>query len=192
MTETTQSLTRQRYDMLTLTLHWITAASVIFLFASAHIWEWLERGTPLRKGLQAAHISCGILLALVMIARPLWRLVSRYIPRYAMPPLESSRSTTLLAHGMHGALYLLLFAQIILGFLFRWSQQEPFHFFGYFDLSGWFAVDHALQHSLAQWHNNVAWALIILAFAHAMAALCHHYLFRDSVLRRMLPGRAFR
>lgn len=62
MTGTTQPLTRQRYDSFTLVLHWVTAACVIFLFASAHIWEQLERGTPLRKGLQAVHISCGILL----------------------------------------------------------------------------------------------------------------------------------
>ena len=64
---------RQRYDAFSMTLHWITAFSVIFLFASAHIWEQLEKGTPLRKGLQAWHISFGILLALVMIVRPLWR-----------------------------------------------------------------------------------------------------------------------
>ncbi|BCQ45039.1 hypothetical protein ERHA55_25660 [Erwinia rhapontici] len=119
---------RQRYDTFALTLHWITAASVIFLFASAHIWELLARGTPLRKGLQSVHISCGILLALVMIVRPLWRLYSQRQARFAMPPVAGSRPTRILAHAMHGALYLLLFAQISLGFLFRWAQQEPFSF----------------------------------------------------------------
>lgn len=192
MTEKIRPATRQRYDAFTLALHWITAASVIFLFASAHIWEVLERGTPLRKGLQAIHISCGILLALVMIVRPLWRVFSQRSDRFALPPLEGTRPGKLLAHGMHGALYLLLFAQIVLGFLFRWSQQEPFTFFGLVDLSGWVTVSTTLRHTLADWHGNVAWALIVLASAHAVAALCHHYLLRDSVLRRMLPGRAFR
>lgn len=192
MAETSQRVTRQRYDAFTLILHWVTAGSVIFLFASAHIWELLERGTPMRKGLQAAHISCGILLALVMIVRPLWRLLSQRSSRYLMPPVEGSRLAMLLAHGMHGALYLLLFAQIALGFLFRWSQQEPFRFFGLFDLSGWVTVTPTLRHTLAQWHGNVAWSLIALALAHALAALFHHYLLRDGVLRRMLPGRAFR
>lgn len=192
MTEKIRPATRQRYDAFTLTLHWITAASVFFLFASAHIWEVLERGTPLRKGLQAIHISCGILLALVMIVRPLWRVYSQRTARFALPPVEGSRPGKLLAHAMHGALYLLLFAQIALGFLFRWSQQEPFTFFGLVDLSGWVTISTALQHTLADWHGNVAWALIVLASAHAIAALCHHYLLRDSVLCRMLPGRAFR
>lgn len=192
MTEITQPVTRQRYDTFTLLLHWVTAASVIFLFASAHIWELLERGTPLRKGLQAVHISCGILLALVMVIRPLWRLVSHISSRFSMPPIEGTRLARSLAHGVHGALYLLLLIQIVLGFLFRWSQQEPFRFFGLFDLSGWVAVTPSLRHTLAQWHGNVAWALIALASAHAFAALIHHYLLRDGVLRRMLPGRAFR
>ncbi|MDN4126007.1 cytochrome b [Pantoea ananatis] len=183
---------RQRYDGMTLALHWITAASVIFLFASAHIWEWLERGTPLRKGLQSVHISCGIVLALVMVIRPVWRLMSQRSPRYAMPAAAVSRPAKLLSHCVHGALYLLLFTQIVLGFMFRWAQQEPFGFFGLFDLSGWVHVDPLLKHALGELHNNVAWALIILAAFHAMAALFHHYFLRDNVLRRMLPVRLFR
>lgn len=180
---------RKRYDAFALTLHWITAFSVIFLFASAHIWEVLERGTPLRKGLQSLHISCGILLAAVMIVRPLWRIISQRSPRYAMPPVAASRPSRMLAHLVHGMLYLLLLTQVVLGFLFRWAQQEPFRFFGLFDIPQWYAVDPALRHTLAGLHNNVAWALILLAAAHALAALFHHYFLRDNVLRRMLPGR---
>jgi cytochrome b561 len=32
--------------------------------------------------------------------------------------------------------------------------------------------------------------IVIIAFGHAMAALYHHYVLRDRVLRRMLPGAA--
>lgn len=45
---------RKRYDAFSMALHWVTAFCVIFLFASAHVWEALERGTPLRKGLAIA------------------------------------------------------------------------------------------------------------------------------------------
>ncbi|ADU71691.1 cytochrome b [Pantoea sp. At-9b] len=181
---------RQRYDVISLLLHWITAFSVIFLFASAHIWEQLERGTPLRKGLQAWHISLGILLALVMVIRPVWRIYSQRKADLAMPPSGESLGLRLMAHAVHGALYVLLFTQVALGFLFRWSQQEPFQFFGLFTIPPFITVDTALRHTLAGWHNNVAWALILLAGAHALAALFHHYVLRDNVLRRMLPLRA--
>jgi hypothetical protein len=49
MTATTQPLTQQCHDSFTLARHWVSAANVIFLFASAHIREPLERGTPLKK-----------------------------------------------------------------------------------------------------------------------------------------------
>jgi cytochrome b561 len=37
-------------------------------------------------------------------------------------------------------------------------------------------------------HEYIGWAIVILAFAHALAALYHHYVLKDRVLRRMLPG----
>lgn len=180
---------RQRYDAFSMALHWITAFSVIFLFASAHIWEQLEKGTPLRKGLQAWHISFGILLAVVMIVRPLWRIYSQRQSHLAVAPAEGRALLRIVAHAVHGLLYLLLFTQVVLGFLFRWSQQEPFSFFGLFNVPAFIQVDTALRHTLAGLHNNVAWALISLAGAHALAALLHHYVLRDNVLRRMLPLR---
>ncbi|ELY6247256.1 cytochrome b [Cronobacter universalis] len=187
MAEMNLSVARRRYDGVTLSLHWLTAAGVLFLFASAHIWEWLERGTPLRKGLQAVHISCGILLTVIVIVRLAWRFSGRRAPsREATSP-----AARFLAGSVHAALYLLLAAQIVLGFLFRWAQHEPFTFFGIIDLTGWFNVDPAIKHTLATWHNGVAWAIIALVFMHALAALAHHYVLKDDTLRRMMPGRAF-
>ena len=37
------------------------------------------------------------------------------------------------------------------------------------------------------WHELAANTIVILAAIHAAAALVHHYLWRDGVLRRMLP-----
>ncbi|WNY85034.1 cytochrome b (plasmid) [Cronobacter dublinensis] len=190
MAELHLPVTRKRYDSLTLLLHWLTAACVIFLFASAHVWEWLERGTPLRKGLQAVHISCGILLTLIVVVRLAWRFTGRRSPSRAMPAPAGSPATRLLAGSVHAALYGLLAAQIVLGFLFRWAQHEPFTFFGLVDLSGWVEVSPALRHDFGEWHNAVAWAIIALVFVHALAALMHHYLLKDDTLRRMMPGRA--
>jgi cytochrome b561 len=37
-------------------------------------------------------------------------------------------------------------------------------------------------------HYWVGWAIILVAFGHALAALFHHFALRDDVLWRMLPG----
>ncbi|MFL1502756.1 cytochrome b [Pseudomonas sp. O64] len=147
-----------RYDRLTRTFHWLTAAVVVFLFASAHIWENLEKGTPLRKGLQAVHTSLGIAMALLIVLRMVWRVFGGNRPK-----TDSHPTLNLLAEIAPGCLYLLLLAQIVLGFLLRWAQGEPFHFFGLFPVPAPFVIDHAWRGTLGGLHNNVAWAIILLA-----------------------------
>ncbi|UZE09232.1 cytochrome b [Pseudomonas sp. B21-053] len=172
-----------RYDRLTMSLHWLTAALVIFMFASAQIWEQLAKGTPLRKGLQSVHISCGILLAVIVIGRLLWRL-----SRGRRLPPANQGVMNIAAKTAHLALYLLLLSQIVLGFLFRWAQAEPFNFFGLFDVPTLLTFDKSMKSVFGGLHENVAWAIILLAGLHAVMALVHHYGMRDGTLRRMLPG----
>jgi cytochrome b561 len=172
-----------RYDRLTMSLHWLTAALVIFLFASAQIWDQLAKGTPLRKGLQSLHISCGILLAVIVIARLLWRLT-----RGRRLPAIQQGMMNIAAKAAHLALYLLLLGQIALGFLFRWAQAEPFSFFGLFDVPTLMSFDKSMKSVFGGLHEQVAWLIVVLAGLHAVMALVHHYGLRDGTLRRMLPG----
>jgi cytochrome b561 len=173
----------QRYDRLTRAFHWLTAALVVFMFASAHIWEALPKGTPLRKGLQSVHISLGIAMAVLIVARIAWRLLGSHQPTKQVHPVLN-----IAARLGHGALYLLLVAQVVLGFMFRWAQGEPFNFFGLFAVPAPFTISHDLRGTLGGLHDNVAWAIILLAGLHAGAALWHHYIVGDSTLRRMLPA----
>ena len=174
---------RERYDHATMFFHWVTAVLVIALFASAQIWSFLAKGTPLRHNLQALHISMGILLAVAIVGRLLWRTTQgRRLPH--LPGLAG-----LAAKAGHGLLYALLLAQIVLGFMFRWAQGEAFEFFGLFSVPALMAPNPDWRHTLGGLHENVAWALVILAGLHACVALAHHYWFKDGVLVRMWPGR---
>lgn len=172
------------YDRATIAFHWLTAVLVVGLFALAETWEFLPRGTPTRKLLQSVHISFGLLFAAVFVLRVIWRLsAGRKLP----PAVTGWLRVT--STGMHGLLYLLMAAQIILGFLFRWAQGEPFAFLGLFDVPTLIAIDHEQRRFIGGLHNTVGWSIIVLAFLHALAGLIHHYVLRDGVLRRMLPGR---
>jgi cytochrome b561 len=48
-------------------------------------------------------------------------------------------------------------------------------------------ANKALRHLIGDWHALAANAILILAGVHAAAALFHHFILRDGVLRRMLP-----
>jgi cytochrome b561 len=171
-----------RYDGATIVLHWLTAGLVIALFLLAEGWGFFPR--EIRQAGQSLHVSLGILLAAVLVARLLWRggAGRRLPPADAGLPGWAARAA-------HLALYGLLVAQATLGILFRWAEGEPLQFFGLFALPAAFAPDRDLARSLIGLHNTVAWIIIALAGLHAAAALIHHYALRDGVLRRMLPGR---
>lgn len=184
-TAATTSPLRARYDRVTMAFHWATAVLVVTLFGASYWWNSLPGGTPLRKWLQAFHISIGLLFVLVFIGRLLWRW-----RRGRKLPAANRSIADILARGVHALLYLLLAAQIALGFALRWAQGEPFFFFGLFSIPEILGPSKTWEHTFEPLHNYTAWAIVALAGGHAVAALVHHYALRDGVLRRMLPGRA--
>lgn len=170
------------YDSVTILLHWLTFVLVVLLFALAQTWGFLQHGTPIRKELQSLHISLGIILAVVIMVRLIWRaVVGRHLP------VLTEGWTAWAAKFVHFALYVLLVAQIIMGFLYRWAQAESFMFFGVFPVRFATSKNITLDHTFGDIHNFLAWTIIILVSFHSAAALLHHYWLRDNVLRRMLP-----
>lgn len=172
---------RTNYDNVAISLHWVTALLVLFQFVSAETWDWLSK--PARETMQSLHISFGVLLTLVIIARVVWRL----IPGHQRPSIVSGW-VEIASKCVHYLLYLLLVTQAGLGFAFRWAQGHAVSFFGMAGIPGPFgALDKAGRHTIHNLHDKVGWAIIIIAFGHALAALYHHYRLHDRVLGRMLP-----
>jgi cytochrome b561 len=170
------------YDNVAVTLHWLTALLVIVQFALAETWDYFSR--PTQESMQSVHVSLGVLFTAVILGRLAWR----FIPGHQVPSIELGWVKTA-SKAVHYLLYLLLVAQAATGFLFRWAQGHPVSFFGLFAIPSPFAaMDKATRHQLHDIHEKVAWGIIILAFGHALAALYHHYVLKDRVLMRMLPG----
>jgi cytochrome b561 len=173
------------YDGVTIALHWATALLVVVQFALAETWDWFAK--PTQSSMQSLHVSFGVLLTAVIVARLVWRL----IPGHQLSSLETGWVRTA-SKGTHYLLYTLLAAVIALGFAVRWAQGHPVSFFG-LDIPGPYGrQDSAVRHQLLDLHNYVAWAIVIIATLHALAALYHHYVLKDRVLVRMLPRGAMR
>jgi cytochrome b561 len=169
------------YDNVAVALHWATALLVVVQFVLAITWDDFPK--PTQESMQSLHVSLGVLLTAVIIARIVWRLM----PGHQMSSLEVGW-VRIASKGVHYLLYALLVAQATTGFLFRWAQGHPVSFFGLFGIPGPFgAVDRPTRHLLHSIHEYVGWAIVIIAFGHALAALYHHYVLKDRVLRRMLP-----
>ena len=169
------------YDNVAISLHWATALLVIVQFALAETWDYFAK--PTQESLQSLHVSLGVLLAAVVLARIAWRL----IPGHQRPAIVGGW-VKLASKAVHYLLYALLVAQAGLGFGFRWAQGHPLSFFGLFAIPAPYgALDRATRHTLHELHVKAGWTIVILAFGHALAALYHHYKLHDRVLGRMFP-----
>jgi cytochrome b561 len=91
------------------------------------------------------------------------------------------------ARANEAALYALLLLQPLTGFLQSIARGKPFALFGA-DVPVLMAKNKAFGHAVHDIHERGAWALLILIGLHALAALAHHFLMRDTVLRAMLPA----
>jgi cytochrome b561 len=169
------------YDNVAVALHWITAALVVVQFVSAITWDYFPKAT--RQTMESLHVSLGVLLTAVIIARVVWRL----LPGRQVSSLEIGW-VKIASKAVHYLLYALLAAQAVSGFVFRWAQGHPVDFFGLFGIPGPFGeIARPQRRLIHEVHEYVGWAIVVIAFAHALAALYHHYVLKDRVLNRMLP-----
>ncbi len=129
-------------------------------------------------------MSFGIILTLVIVARLLWRFAFWREVHSLESGLIRIASTT-----VHYVFYALLATEAVLGFLSRWEGNEAMSFFGVQIPPPFNGAGQKVAHQLQDIHNWVGWTIIILALGHALAALYHHYVLKDRVLKRMLPAR---
>ncbi|EEA01902.1 cytochrome B561 [Burkholderia sp. H160] len=172
---------RTSYDSFSILLHWMTVILVLAQFGLAHTWGFAPK--PTRHLMIVSHMSFGILLSAVLIVRIGWRLIPGH-----QRPATASGWVEMAAKGVHYLLYALLVGEAVLGFVLRWSGDESMSFFGLLIPAPFAPTDKATHHVIGEAHDFIGWAIIVIAAGHAAAALIHHYVLRDDVLRRMLPG----
>ena len=67
------------------------------------------------------------------------------------------------------------------------ASNYPVSYFGLFTIPNVVAPDEALKDIMKERHEMLFDILVIVAVVHVVAALKHHFVDRDDVLRRMLP-----
>lgn len=87
-------------------------------------------------------------------------------------------------------LYVLFFLVPLVGWAYSSAAGFPVVVFGVLPLPDFVPVDKELAALIKPWHANLAWALAVLVVVHISAALKHHWIDKDGLLQRMLPGRS--
>ena len=181
VTDTGSARTSTRYDNVSIRFHWLTAGLVILLWIIAQVIDDFARGMP-RITVRSIHITLGVTLAVVIVARLAWRAS----PRRQAPPAVAG-AVGAAARIVHYGLYALVIGAIILGITNVWARGDTL--FGLFTVPKLSPGNPEVKKTVEGLHEWFGNAVLILAAVHAAAALFHRFVLKDDVLRRMLPER---
>jgi cytochrome b561 len=163
-------------------LHWTIAILVVMMLFGGTSMGDLPNG-PDKMWVYATHKSLGLTILALMLLRLVWRF---FDPRPADPP-GLGGPAKFAARAVHVAFYVLLIAMPLSGWLYNSASNFPLKWFGFFSVPALSGPDKELKHFAHEVHETVYLIIIAVILLHAAAALKHHFIDRDSVLRRMLP-----
>jgi cytochrome b561 len=176
----------KRYGVGPMFLHWLTAVLVALAWTLGIFGDDIPRG-EMRDLARFVHVSAGLIVIILLVARLVWRLADPPPPSEATPLGPWADRAGRLAHF---ALYALLAAVPIVGVVALFGEGKPLPLFGMFEVPSPWPKDKAFTELTEEIHEILANALLAVAALHTIAALTHHWAFRDRTLTRMLPGAA--
>lgn len=173
--------TSTRYGLVPQLLHWLVLILLIVQFLLAEAAEDAPEGAAQLATL-AWHKSVGITLLLLAFTRVAWRLFDRPPPLPPQPRWQAAAATS-----VHWALYALLFALPLTGWMMSSADGHSVSWFGVIHLPDLVMPSESLEEILHEVHEALATGLLVLAGIHVLAALKHQFVDRDGLMSRMLP-----
>jgi len=171
----------EKYGKVYKTLHWLLALNIgltmIFSFGMSDLPD-TEKLVEFPK-----HAVSVTTIFILMLLRLVWRLLN------PPPPIPGEDSWQKKAAEMaHVALYVLVFLQIGLGIMLASTTAVDFHTPQYgINYTAFNLIADSWHSELLLAHKACYFSLVTLVVVHILAALKHHFIDRDAVLRRMLP-----
>jgi cytochrome b561 len=167
------------------------AALVIAQFCVAFVLEDAPRGTPERALLFSWHATIAVSILALWPLRLIWRILHRP----PALPYTVSKAQVFLARQTHYAMYALLLLMPLSGWVMVSSPDREILLIGGAvlpPLPGAELITSLLAaigiENMGQLHGWLATALMVLVGLHLLAALLHHFVYRDEIVLRMAPS----
>lgn len=174
--------TPERWGSISQLLHWAILLLLVAISVIGLTMGDLDNG-PQKIRTYALHKSLGLTLLALVALRLAWRAYAGAPQPVGGTPHWQERIASL----THGAMYVLMFALPISGWVLNSAAGYPLQWFGLFNLPKLVGRDHDLHELSEEAHEVMFWILLALVAAHAAAALYHHLFQHDATLARMLP-----
>ena len=174
---------QQRYTGVAIALHWLIAAALLSTFLLGQYMTRLDL-SPVKLKLYSYHKWIGVTIFLLVLVRLVWRVLHRPPAHSATMPVWQHKAAGL----THFLLYALTLCIPISGWLMSSASGFQVVYLGYFPIPDLLAKNKESAEQLKQLHESLNWTLLALVALHVAAAMKHHLVDRDDVLRRMLPS----
>jgi cytochrome b561 len=177
-----------RYDKLSIAFHWITAivVAIAFVLGPGGFGRDMHQGLdPATRSDIVWHESLGLLVLALTVLRLMWMAF-----RPAAPRFEMSKAMDLLAKAAHVGLWLLLLVLPLTALLSLGSEGHPLTLLGGVRIDHMPLIANSPLAKLVNWgdvHGFLGDAIMALAGLHAAAAIYHHLIIKDGVLKSMMP-----
>ncbi len=164
-------------------LHWLVVALIAIQLVLGWLMPGARRTTP-PDLINNWHMSIGIIILTAIVIRFAWRVF------VGLPvPEPGPRWQIAAAEATHLLLYALVFIMVASGWANAVAHGWAVTLFWTVKLPGVFPAGAAWVHAFGELHSTLVWVLLTVVGLHALAALGHHFILGDRVLRRMLPRR---
>lgn len=174
-----------RFGSIAQLLHWIVAILVLIQYYLVYWTQWvLPQKSPVAAFyINGLHKPIGIVLLLLTFLALFWKTFNLH-PIFPPTMANWERFT---AHLTHLLLALSVLVMAVSGLVMSTAAGYPPNFFGLYQLPAFIVPDKAISHFFFNIHVATSYLLMGLVGLHTLAAIKHHFIDKDTILRRMLP-----
>ncbi len=163
--------------------HWVIAFIVITMLSVSFFLESVPE--QYQSLAYAIHKSLGLTVLFLTVLR---FFLIMYRGKPVLPPTVSMWDKVV-SRIVQYSFYLFLIVMPICGWIMSVAANRVPVYLGLIPMPLPIEANKALAKLMNQAHETIAWVLIVLVVLHVAGALKHHFIDKDNVLKRMLPGK---
>lgn len=172
-------MSRASYHPVQVGLHWLVFLIIVVSLASVQLHEEMPKGSDIRATFMKIHMLMGQLIFLSVVIRIVVRALMK-----DPDPIDMPQWQVLTSKLVHIALYAWMILLPMTGVLFVQAGGREIHFMT-FTLPQLLEPNPELKATLKGIHEFLGESIYYLIGLHAAAALWHHYIQKDGILKRM-------
>ena len=173
----------ERYTKTAMLLHWLIALLIIAAFLLGLTMVDIKGITPTKLKYYSWHKWMGVTVLFLAVAGGVWG--GRPTPPAHPGGVAGGEAQGAAARPYRGCFF--IFAVPVSGYLYSLAAGVPVVYLGVWQMPVLFEGTPELKALFKPVHYWLNMTMAVFVIAHAGAALKHHFIDRDGVLKRMLP-----